>query len=143
MAAANAFVAKNRFRHEKTIIPTRDSGEPVQVIETLDRQAQYKYLFQVAKGCNSETAVLFRNNDSALPLIDLLDQSNIPYRYRAFDGSFFTNTVISDLTDIINFAYDPNDGEAFMRIITNLAVPYLRKQRLMPAKRVNSPGKRS
>ncbi|MFZ2257946.1 MAG: ATP-dependent helicase [Clostridiaceae bacterium] len=143
VAAANDFVAKNRFRHEKIILPTRGSGEMVQIIEALDRQGQYKYLFAVARDCDCETAVLFRNNDSALPLIDLLDRSNIPYRCRQFDGSFFTHSVVSDLTDIINFAYDPGDGEIFMRIyrkfsspITKIAATYACQQSAITGKTI-------
>lgn len=127
VAAANAFVEKNRFRYEKKILPTRSGGEPIRVIAAADREAQYKYLFEVAKECVSETAVLFRNNDSALPLIDLLDRRGITYRCRQFDGGFFTHPVVSDLTDIINFAYDPYDSEAFMRIYYKFGSPISKK----------------
>lgn len=127
VSAANAFVSKNRFRYKKTVVPTRGSGEPIQVIEALDREAQYKYLFEVAKASDEETAVLFRNNDSALPLIDLLDKSGIPYRCRQFDGSFFSHTVVCDLIDIIHFAYDPYDGDAFMRIYYKFGSPLSKK----------------
>ncbi len=127
VAAANAFVSKNRFRHEKKIRSTRGSGGPVEIIESENREAQYKYLAEKAKSCKTETGVLFRNNDSALPLIDLLDQGGIPYRCRQFDGSFFTHRVVSDLTDIIRFAYDPYDGEAFLRIYSKFGCPITRK----------------
>ncbi len=127
VAVANDFVAKNRFRHKKTIVATQGSGSPIALIDVVDREAQYKYLFQVAKTCHSNTAVLYRNNDSALPLIDLLDRKKIPYRCRQFDGSFFTNSVVLDLTDIINFAYNPYDSESFMRIYYKFGSPLSKK----------------
>lgn len=127
VSVANAFVSRNRFRHPKTMVPTRGSGEPIQVIDAVDREAQYKYLFEVAKTCRSETAVLFRNNDSALPLIDLLDRQGIPYQCRQFDGAFFTHRVVSDITDIIHLAYDPADREAFLRIYYKFGSPLPKK----------------
>ncbi len=127
VAVANAFVARNRFRHAKKIVPTRGSGSPVKVISAVDREAQYKYLCQLAMTSETETAVLFRNNDSALPLIDLLDRNQLPYHCRAFDSSFFTHRVTSDITDFINLAYDPCDEEAFMRIYYKFGSPVTKK----------------
>ena len=36
------------------------------------------HMLGVAQDCTVPTAVLYRNNDSALPLIDLLEQNRIP-----------------------------------------------------------------
>ena len=54
--------------------------------------------------CTAQTAVLYRDNDSALPLVDLLDRAGIPYRCRQMECLFFTNRVVRDLTDLIRFA---------------------------------------
>ncbi len=116
VTVANAFVLKNKFRYKKVIKPTRGNGLPIQVIQAADRSTQYKYLFTVAQTCETETAVLFRNNDSALPLIDMLERNSIPYNYRQLDGVFFSNRIVVDITDIINFAYNPHDADAFMRV---------------------------
>ena len=87
-----------------------------------NRIAQYKYLFEMAKDCPPDTAILFRNNDSALPLIDLFEKNGLPYNCRAFDGVFFSSRVINDIRDIINFAMDMKNGETFMRIYYKLGV---------------------
>lgn len=127
IAVSNRFVSRNRFRHEKTITPTRGSGLPVRVIDIADRSAQHKYLFAAAQSCETETAVLFRNNDSALPLIDMLERSETPYNCRQFDGGFFSHRIVSDITDIINFAYNPRDTESFMRVYYKFGLPFTRK----------------
>lgn len=127
VALANAFVSKNRFRYKKTIVPTRKSGHPINVIKNMDRSGQYKYLLTVAQKCEKETAVLFRNNDSALPLIDVLERGGIPYNCRQFDGVFFSHRVVVDITDIINFAYNPHDTETFMRIYYKLGCAISKK----------------
>ena len=60
--------------------------------------------------------MLYRNNDSALPLIDLLDRGGIPYRCRRMDDAFFTHRIVADIRDIIALAHDQTDAETFLRI---------------------------
>lgn len=113
---ANAFVKDNRFRREKVITATQGSGLAVQMIYAADRTAQYQYLFAIADQCQEETAFLYRNNDSAVPLIDYLERAEIPYNCKKPEEGFFSNRVISDITDIIRFAYAPTNADLFMRI---------------------------
>ena len=116
IGAANRFVAGNRFRREKKIVPTRESGAPVRVIPVLQRKEQYEILMRLAPGWTSETAILFRNNESALPLIDFFEQKGIPYRCRNFDALFFSHRMVRDMTDILRFAWTPWDRDVFLRI---------------------------
>lgn len=141
IAVANSFVSKNRFRYKKAIVPTRGNGLPIQVIDAVDRITQYKYLFAVAQTCETETAVLFRNNDSALPLIDMLERSNIPYNCRQFDGVFFSHRIVVDITDIINFTYDPHDADAFMRIYYKFGSPLTKKAAIYACEQSKRTGK--
>ncbi len=116
VAAANAFVKENRFRREKVIEATRESGLAVQKINALDRTAQYKFLFALAEHCDGDTAILYRNNDSAMPLIDHFERKGIAYNCKKPEEAFFSNRVVGDITDIIHFAHAPTDAELFMRI---------------------------
>ena len=113
---ADAFIRSNRLRHEKHMDATRPSGSEVRSIPIFDRRGQYKYLAAVAENCQRETAVLYRDNDCALPLIDLLARRNLPYRCPRPDGIFFSHRVVRDITDIIRFAVDPADSEIFQRV---------------------------
>lgn len=122
VAAANAFVASNRFRHKKTIRATQGAGEPVQIIRLHQRYAQHQYLCAVAQTCAEETAVLFRNHESALPLISMLERNQISYQYRNSEDNFFSHRVVTDLSAILTFAYMPHNAEAFMRIYHTLGL---------------------
>ena len=82
----------------------------------MDRADQYPWLVNMAASVQEETAVLYRNNDSALPLIDLLDRGGIPYRCRRMDDAFFTHRIVADIRDIIALAHDQTDAEVFLRI---------------------------
>ena len=116
VAAADRFIRLNASRHPKTMVPARSGGKAVREIPLRDRRAQYRYLLKVAQNCSQETAVLYRDNDCALPLIDLLERNNIPYRKRQSDLTFFSNRVTRDLTDILRLSLVPDDREAFLRV---------------------------
>lgn len=116
VAAADRFIQKNQNRHPKHMRATQGSGAELVERNVFDRLEQYSAICTLAKTCKVETAVLYRDNDSALPLIDLLDREGVPYRSRQVESLFFTNRTVRDVTDIIRFAQNPNDGERFMNI---------------------------
>lgn len=116
VAAADRFIRLNTARHPKAMTAARGAGSAVREIPVRDRKAQYRYLLKVAQSCTQETAVLYRDNDCALPLIDLLERNNIPYRSRQTDGTFFSNRITRDLTDILRLSLVPDDREAFLRV---------------------------
>ena len=120
VAAADRFIQKNQNRHPKHMRATKGSGPELQECSVFDRLEQYKTICELAKSCQGETAVLYRDNDSALPLIDLLDREGVTYRSRQVESLFFTNRTVRDVEDIIRFAQCPNDGERFMNIYYKL-----------------------
>ena len=59
---------------------------------------------------------MYRNNESALPLIDLLERKGLSYRVKNSDMTFFSHPVVNDICDFIQLSLDPWDGETFLRI---------------------------
>lgn len=116
VSAADQFIRQNTARRSKRMTTSRPEGKPVREIVLRDRRSQYAYLLKVARECREETAVLYRDNDCALPLIDLLERQGIPYRCRQMDFGFFTNRVTRDVTDIIRLSQCPWDKDAFLRV---------------------------
>lgn len=55
--------------------------------------------------------MLFRNNESALPLVDLCERRGVPYRFKKADLTFFTHKIVLDAVDFLRFAYEPANGE--------------------------------
>ena len=74
-----------------------------------------------------QIAVLYRDHECALPLIDLLERNGVPYRMRNADIGFFTNRVVLDICNIIRLAENPLNTELFMQLYYKLST-YLRKQ---------------
>ncbi len=141
VTAANGFVAGNRFRHEKKIIPTRGVGAPIHFIPVVNRAAQYQYLADMAKSCKTETAILFRNNETALPLIDLLEEKHIDYNCKNIDDLFFSHRVVADILDIIRFAYDPTNADLFLHLYYKFDAPISRNSALYAIEKSRSSGK--
>ena len=148
--AADKFIQKNTLRHEKHMRAAREAGTDIREISLKSRKAQYVYLMKAAQECTAgmigmngseehrgredvpatETAVLYRDNECAIPLIDLLERKNIPYRMRNADLSFFTHRTVLDVQNIIRFAMDPKDTELFMQIYYRLKLFFNKKDAL-------------
>lgn len=126
VAAAGRFIKKNINRYEKNMRPSREKGSPLKQIGVKSRKGQYSYLLKMAADCREETAILYRDNESALPLVDLFERNGIPYRIRSADYTFFSNRVVLDIVNIIKFAMNPTDTELFSKIYFKIAT-YLSK----------------
>lgn len=127
VSAADKFIQKNTLRHEKHMKAAREAGADIRKISLKSRKAQYVYLMKIAQECSTETAVLYRDNECAIPLIDLLERKHIPYRMRNAELSFFTHRTVLDIHNIIRFAMNPKDTELFMQIYYRLKL-FFRKE---------------
>ena len=121
VAAADQFIRLNTKRREKHMRAAREAQANIREIELRGRRAQYSYLAKVAADCQTQTAVLYRNHESIIPLVDLLERSGTPYRLRNADPTFFTHRVVLDLLNIIRFAYEPKNTELFLQIYYKLS----------------------
>ena len=117
---ADAFIRLNQNRRPKKMRTENQQGSPIRRIMLEDYNRQYNYLLKVAENCEESTAVLYRNNDSALPLIDLLEQKGVPYACRQREGFFFTSPLVRDITDMLEFAFDDGNKELFLRFYYKL-----------------------
>lgn len=126
--AADQFIQENTLRHKKNMKASRPAGTMIREISLKSRSGQYSYLLKAAKDCKAQTAVLYRDNESAIPLIDLLERQNIPYRMRNADLSFFTNRVVLDIQNIITFSENDDDTELFLQIYYKMST-YLTKEK--------------
>lgn len=127
VAAADKFIQKNVLRHKKHMVAAKDASMDIEKIILKDRGAQYHYLVRVAEECRVQTAVLYRNNESALPLVDLLERQRIPYRVRNMELTFFTHRIVQDIRNMIRFAMNPKDIDLFLQIYYKVST-YINKQ---------------
>jgi DNA helicase-2/ATP-dependent DNA helicase PcrA len=116
VVAADRFIQKNKSRHEKHMCATKEAGGEITITELSAREAQYSYLLKVAEDVKTQTVVLYRDNESILPLVDILEREGVPYRIKNVDMAFFTHRVVVDVINMLSFALAPADPELFMKI---------------------------
>ena len=117
---ADAFIRRNQNRRPKRMRTENQQGSAIRKIMLTDYNRQYSYLLKIAEGCEESTAILYRNNDSALPLIDLLEQKGVPSACRQREGFFFTCPLVRDVTDMLEFAFDDGNTDLFLRFYYKL-----------------------
>lgn len=113
---ASAFIARNQNRYPKSMVAHRPSGSAVKRIEVASRKKQYTAIVDIAKKVPTDTAVIYRDNDSAIPLIDLFSKRNIPYRCTRKEFRFFTNKIVLDVVAFMKLQQNLHDVESFRRI---------------------------
>ena len=158
--AADTFIQKNTLRHKKHMRATKDGEEVVKEIAVKTRDDQYRYLAAVAEKCaaaqadsvtgnvtadrvggrtagaSHTVAVLYRDHECALPLIDLLERKEIPYRMRNAEISFFTHRAVLDVLNIMKLAMHPKDAETFLQVYYKINT-YIRKEDALQIARIS------
>ncbi|SFQ30495.1 DNA helicase-2 / ATP-dependent DNA helicase PcrA [Lachnospiraceae bacterium XBB1006] len=125
--AAQTVIGNNKGRHEKHMEPAREPGQGIRFVTLNQRANQYQYLAKVAENATSQVAILYRDNESAVPLVDLLDRQGIAYRLKNAEAAFFTNRVVKDILSILMFAKHPKDTELFYSFYYKIGL-YLTKE---------------
>lgn len=140
VTAAQSFIEKNANRHPKQMISTGRRGPNIRQVTVWDRKSQYTYLAKVAKDATHPIAILYRDNDSAIPLIDLFQRQGISYRCRQVDCGFFSHRVVRDICNIIRFASQPCHGGLFLDIYYKLGAGISRVAAVEAAARCEGEG---
>lgn len=120
--AADAFIQKNTERHKKHIVATRPEANRVIKKTIPAKSRQYDELLKAVCAEKKQVAVLARNNESLIPVVDRLEAGNIPYNIRQMELSFFTHPVVTDIRNFLLLALDNRNADAFLGIYykTNL-----------------------
>lgn len=110
---ADAMIQRNQNRYKKHMVPFRTQNIPIRHTTLTDRSQQANYLLDAARNCQEETAILYRNHDCILPLLDLLEREGIPYYCRQMEHSFFSHFIVRDILDILYWSFHPYDSRPF------------------------------
>ena len=113
--AANQFIKRNTRRLDKNMRAQsqKDGAIVVTCIDRMEQQAELLLERIRNQKPDESLAILYRNNDSAIPLINLLQMNGIQVQTRDATKTFMTNYVIRDLLDFMLLALNPADTTAF------------------------------
>jgi len=121
--AANSLIAKNKLQIKKTCFSKGDSGEKIDIIKAFTDQEEGILVASSivdAIFCKhaeyANIAILYRTNAQSRIFEDSLRKRNVPYRI--YGGiSFYQRAEIKDAIAYMRLAANPQDDEAFKRII--------------------------
>jgi len=116
---ANAFIKLNHERYQKEMsVPDNSefTGVPIAREWVKSSEAQYRLIIEAIKREGKEIAVLYRNNESAIPLVDLLDGAGIAYHIKEHSPQFFNHFLIKDIRLFYEFACNPGDINLFTQV---------------------------
>ncbi len=121
--AASSVIANNKNQLKKEIWTSNDSGEKIRVLRLSSDSEEAKAVAQMVfeekmryQRNNSHFAILYRTNSQSRSFEESFRRLNIPYRI--YGGlSFYQRKEIKDLIAYIKLVINPNDEEAFKRVI--------------------------
>ncbi|MDE7117345.1 MAG: UvrD-helicase domain-containing protein, partial [Bacteroidaceae bacterium] len=121
--AANSLIKKNSRQIRKDVFSENDRGEKLHVLDTHSDIEEAKMVANAIRaikrreGCEySDFAILYRTNAQSRVFEDTLRKEAMPYRI--YGGlSFYQRKEIKDILAYFRLAVNPNDEEAFKRVI--------------------------
>ena len=124
---ANLFIRQNQNRYDKNMFCDRPEGDSIYELELPDYSGQYDQILELVRTLppGERLAVLYRNSESAVPLVDLMEKNGIPFYIKEHRSPFFKSFIVRDILSYIRLSRDPNDITAFRSIYPRL---YLSKK---------------
>jgi DNA helicase-2/ATP-dependent DNA helicase PcrA len=123
VTTANRIILHNEAQLKKNVWTSNDLGEPVTLIRAASDieesnlvvhailEKKWKHQLQ-----NQDFAILYRTNSQSRNFEEALRKKNIPYRIVG-GLSFYQRKEVKDLLAYLRFVVNPNDAEAFKRIV--------------------------
>lgn len=133
VASANELIQANHHRYPKNMFSTQASGEPPRIRQFETNEKQLEYLVKSLKkrppsqNMNS-VAVLYRNNLSAVLLMDRLEREGIPFYMKDFRDRFFKHWVVEDILNFLRFSYSDKNVTLLEKIFSKFDSYISRKQ---------------
>ena len=127
VAAANSLMKHNRRQIEKEVFSKNSTGEKVNIIETISDKREASIVCRTIKDMirtegarYSDFAILYRTNAQSRLFEEEMRKPEIGLgeHYRIYGGlSFYQRKEIKDIIAYFRLIVNPNDEEAFRRII--------------------------
>jgi len=128
---ANDFISGNNQRYKKTMVTENPSDKAITIRSFEYDYQQLAYIIEELKKKKfiGQTAILFRNNISAINLIDHLENAKLLFYVRDSGYKFFNHWVIKDILNFMRFSYSDKNVRIFETIYTKFN-SYVSKQQI-------------
>lgn len=132
---SNKLISNNQQRYRKKLETANDRGEKIEILKAKTSKIQTNFVIKEAKRLISQgenVAILYRNNLSAINIVNALEDSDSFY-IRDAKLAFYQHFIIKDLINIYSFCKDTHDINSFERIYYKLDM-YFKKDFIMQIK---------
>ncbi len=128
---ANVFISGNQQRYKKTMVTDNPSDKAIKIHSFEYGYQQLHYIITELKNKKliGQTAILYRNNISAISLIDHLEGANLSFYVRDSGYKFFNHWVIKDILNFMRFSYSDKNVRILETIYTKFN-SYISKQQI-------------
>ncbi|MGM0396067.1 MAG: ATP-dependent helicase [Bacillota bacterium] len=114
---SNDFIKQNKSRYVKKITTDNPYNRPVQVVNFKTIEDQYSYILKnTKKSNNNKIAVLYRNNLSALGLMNFLEKNNTEFYMRDVKLKFFNHWLVRDIYSFMKLSFDSSNLDVYEQI---------------------------
>ena len=121
--AANSLIAKNREQIRKAVFSEKDKGDPIPVFNAYSDVEEGEIVANKVARMTAggqygydDFAILYRTNAQSRIFEEALRKRGLPYRI--YGGlSFYQRKEVKDVVAYFRLAVNPNDEEAFKRVI--------------------------
>ncbi len=130
--AANRVIRQNKERYPKQMKAMQDMPSTVDILRLGDWSEQPEHIASQAAFVpfDQSFAVLYRNNDSAIPIVDGLDRAGLDFSLKEnIYYTVFENRMLRDVILFLRLAREPSDRQSFASIVYKL-FPYSTRQML-------------
>ena len=121
--AANSVIARNKTKLDKEVWTSNDDGDSINVMRTISDGEEGRFVAQSIwenqmnhQLSPDDFCILYRTNSQSRAIEDALRKKGI--EYKIYGGiSFYQRKEIKDILSYLRILINPNDEEAFKRII--------------------------
>jgi DNA helicase-2/ATP-dependent DNA helicase PcrA len=121
--AANSVIARNKTKLDKEVWTSNDDGDSINVMRTISDGEEGRFVAQSIwenqmnhQLSPDDFCILYRTNSQSRAIEDALRKKGI--NYKIYGGiSFYQRKEIKDILSYLRILINPNDEEAFKRII--------------------------
>ncbi len=128
---ANEFIKRNRHRYQKNMFTENVQGEKVEIHNTKRYDLQLNYVVEeIQKADNpSEVAILYRNNNSAILLVNKLYKEQIHFFMKDVELKFFHHWIVEDILNIMRLSYNDSRVDILEKVYTKINA-YIKKNQI-------------
>lgn len=135
--ASKKLISNNMKRFRKDIFTSQGGKNPVKLVRLTKIEDQYAYIIdKILKNPQGEFAILYRNNISAIGLINQLEKNKLDFYIKDRNLKFFNHWILEDVFNFLDFAQDTSNIGLYEKIYYKKK-GYISKKQVNYAKKLN------